>query len=774
MLLLGLSACGNANGDLPKGGKSTEIVEELAPEYSYVAEYFSISENFDFYNPVFQGDNVFAQIDDYDEENGEYRSKLIKAQLRENTLSEKQDFVFFASDRSIDRYCLDEQGNVIVLLQIRPEISEDTVYDELFYENYYKSIRYLLTKYDSQGRNLFEEDVTDYLQGGDYLYISFMETDAKGNCCVMAEGVGAVLFAEDGAFITTLPMQNHIQGMGRAKDGNLYCSSMESDLNKSKCVLRRIDVEQKCFGEALNGFQNLNGNNCVFQKGMDGDILFYDQDAVYEYSLEKQETVKLLTWMDCDIDGSSVNLVSQGKDGRLYVLMYLWNGEGMEIAALHKTRSQELAKRENITLGVILSDSDLSRELVEFNKKSEKYHVSVKTYLDMNDWNENSYQDALERLNSDIVSGNGPDIIALDGLDIGKLVKKGVIEDLTPYLKKSDLIDEKDIFKTLLEGATFDGVLAYIPGRFSLSTLVAKQSLVGDRESWTCKDMMKLAEEYPNAKLLQYADKEQILDLMMRLGKDHFIDSEKMECHFDSEEFKEVLEFANSFPDEMEYSERLVPNLLKDNSLLVTDAYIYDFEEVQTIFAYFDGEPVNFIGYPSYEGGNGCIINITDRYGISAKAADKEGAWSVLEELYLGSMEDTDSYFWGFPASMSKYEEMKKKALEVAYVYEEDGSIMLDENGNPVYENGGSYTMVGDDGEEWKYAYHPIQPEEIGIVEDLLKDAKVENQSMDEEINKIIWEEAQAYFQNYKSVQEVADIIQNRINLFLKENDGRM
>ena len=95
------------------------------------------------------------------------------------------------------------------------------------------------------------------------------------------------------------------------------------------------------------------------------------------------------------------------------------------------------------------------------------------------------------------------------------------------------------------------------------------QELQGSWEAITLEDMMKLQEAYPKAELLQGATKDLIMQMMLMLDKEAFIDAEKNECHFDSQQFKNLLKFANKFPKEYDYTNgyQLPPLLLKDNRL---------------------------------------------------------------------------------------------------------------------------------------------------------------------------------------------------------------
>ena len=209
---------------------------------------------------------------------------------------------------------------------------------------------------------------------------------------------------------------------------------------------------------------------------------------------------------------------------------------------------------------------------------------------------------------------------------------------------------------------------------------------------------------------------------------------------------------------------------------MVTYADIYDFSDVQSILAYFGEEKVNFIGYPTYGEGNGCIIVPGDSYGLFTGSSCKDGAFSVLEFLLSSDSED-EWRSWGFSSFISRYEKQKEEALQVEYVYDENGEIMLDDEGNPIYEGGSGYTMMGDNGEEWSYEYRPIKAEEVELVERMMNDAIMRDgnaaygSGSENALSQIINEEAGAYLKGSKSLEEVASIIQNRVNLYLKENE---
>ncbi len=89
---------------------------------------------------------------------------------------------------------------------------------------------------------------------------------------------------------------------------------------------------------------------------------------------------------------------------------------------------------------------------------------------------------------------------------------------------------------------------------------------------------------------------------------------------------------------------------------------------------------------------------------------------------------------------------------------------MLDSDGNPI-PHGDKEVMLDDD--EWLTLHTPTEEEEQ-FVRGLIESAS-KVQGTNSKIAEMILEEAQPFFQGQKSVEEVADIIQSRVQLYMDE-----
>lgn len=169
-----------------------------------------------------------------------------------------------------------------------------------------------------------------------------------------------------------------------------------------------------------------------------------DGTRLWKYDLETEETEEILTWTDCDINGSYVQMIQPMEDGRIAVYSENWSDNTKEVAYLTKTEAAKVTEKKIITLATMFSDQNIQQAVVNFNKRSDTYKVKIVTYFDEStEWTETKYQDAMAALNNAITSSNCPDIIDLSYGNVNSYVSKGLLADLTPYLENSSVKKEE-------------------------------------------------------------------------------------------------------------------------------------------------------------------------------------------------------------------------------------------------------------------------------------------------------------------------------------------
>ncbi len=334
----------------------------------------------------------------------------------------------------------------------------------------------------------------------------------------------------------------------------------------------------------------------------------------------------------------------------------------------------------------------------------------------------------------------------------------GAIEDLAPYLDKDDTIAREDYVESALRAYERDGKLYAVMPYYGVEMLVGKISEIGEEKAWTVEDFMELLASKDNGvKLLSGADKSSILWVMCTMNQGLFINKESGECSFEGEEFKKILEFANRFPNEA--SDDTTLDDLRNGRTLLDRGRITSVTQYQ-MYEFMFGGPVNLIGYPAFgESGLSFFSNGTT-VAMGSGSENKEGVWEFIRfNVTKERQENVGSPNGGFP--------ILKSALEKQFEKDMEPNNMDDGNGGQKEIPRSTWTSsMG--GETFSVDVYAATQEQVDRMREMIETAQ-SGENMEEEVLNIILEEAAGYFEGHKSVEDVASVVQNRVQLYLNE-----
>ncbi|MCM1024531.1 MAG: extracellular solute-binding protein [Prevotella sp.] len=418
-----------------------------------------------------------------------------------------------------------------------------------------------------------------------------------------------------------------------------------------------------------------------------------------------------------------------------------------------------------ISVYTLYIDDGLTKDINDFNKKSAEYHAEVTVY------GEDFPDNPLTHLNNDIIAGKVPDVVILHPLmPVDSYISKGFLADLYGFMESDETVSRSDFLESVLKAYEINGCLYEIVPSFKLNTLAGKASLTGNSSGWTAEEFIGFADENPGKNIIggEYTvsiTAEEFFSSVTNLCRENFIDRKTGKCSFNSEAFAELMEFSGSFPSEVDL-EQMEANSnnywsdfyesYRDGGTLLKACSIGNFDDIRVMEKSVFTTPVALKGYPEVKG-NGAVLNSHFELAVSTKAANSEGAWEFLKfflsEEYQEQYAKTDSEY--FPVKVSAVEKAAEASKELPF-YE-------DENGRKIYEQ--------------KTVWNGITAVNVGVnsdgdiqrVLDFINGAESISRK-DNGINSIIEEEAATYFSGQKSAEEVAGIIQNRVNNYIKEN----
>lgn len=634
---------------------------------------------------------------------------------------------------------------VIVITRQSPVIDEETA-SEADWRKWYLECSYVMKKIAEDGKEVFSVDITGYILSDTKApYLQHAFADGEGRL-FLTNGISRVwIFDGDGRYLHDIKLQENlllgkylkfgILGDGRAVIGT------DADEGRSMNFVA-YNVEKKDFTEVYTNLPlSLWGTEIV--KGPNGGTLCYERQTVYEYDCETQTYGKILNWDECGIEGEYVRYAAALQNGDIIILYDDGNGQ-REWILLKRTEVGENDKTI-LTLARIPQDYEkfqpweLESEVIKFNLENETYRIEVK-----------EYQDA-EAFYYDILTGNVPDMFDPEGINMRLLAAKGVIEDMNPYLENSSIMKREDLFESVLNAYTINGILCSIPTGFWIETLFGKSSEVGEQTGWTVEEMLALVEEHEDKSLFAYEDREQILYFFIKYSSDAYVDWENGKCYFDSEEFCNILELASRYGEYeggVSESEALSEGKALLCRYLITEPS--DWQILEQVF----GGPVTAVGFPGKEGTT--VVMGIDEICICAGSTNKEGAWCFVESLLAGGWSGSN-----LPIRRSDYDVMIKDAIKPQYLCDEAGNVIYDERGIPVVAIGFW--------ESWEYMTYAATEEEIDSLTGLID--RVDGiMDFDSQLYQIILEEAAPFFEGQKTAKEAAEIIQGRAEVFVKES----
>lgn len=760
VMSLSMAAC----GDTEEEQQQTQV-----DTYVYVPEFIDLNqsqgeEEQDFSDPQLRGDDLYFRSYFWNEETGESGYRYYRRNLQSGETTElpiRLEIEGVDNIWPMGGLLFDEEGNINIL-------ADANIMDE---EGMSSKEAYWMFRFDSEGNEIFRQDITQALtlEGAESSYVQQSVIDKEGRLFASVSSGG---METSNAFIVVLDKEGNtlaqidagsdwVNSIGMADDGRVLITRYNNNGGGLECV--EVDVAGKTLGNSHSGMPSTNGNGSL-NPAPGGGLLVNDGSKLWKYDLNTDTAEEILTWTDCDINGTYVQMIQTLEDGRIAVYSENWSNGTREMAYLTRKESSQVAQKQIITIATMWSSQDLQEAVVNFNKSSDTYKARIITYYDEStEWTESKYQDAVTALNAAITSSNCPDIIDLSYGNVDSYVSKGLLVDLAPYLEKSS-VKREELIESVLQAYTYGDTLVSIPTDFSINTIMGRTSQLGDRTSWTIRDIMDFAAQYPEAKLFNYSSKDLMLNTCLQYSSGAFIDYSTGKCSFDSQEFLDILEFCNTFETEASWDSEgdSFPKKISDGRILLNDVNLYDLEEMQMYCLMFN-EPVTFIGYPTVDGSNGNRISGENCYAITTKCSDPDGAWTFIESL----LQYEPMPEWGrnrFSIRKDMLEEGFEKAMTDEVVLDENGEPALDENGEVIIN---PKTTWGYD--DWSVEIYAATPEQVQMVRDLIDNATAATNS-DQTILSIISEEAAPYFEGQKSAQEVADVIQSRVQTYVSEN----
>ena len=418
----------------------------------------------------------------------------------------------------------------------------------------------------------------------------------------------------------------------------------------------------------------------------------------------------LISWAAISLDGSDVVSMARSAEKTIACV----SAESC-ILTLVKTETKEVEK-EVITIGALKGFSrNLEKYVAFFNNHNQEYYATIR------------YYDEPTLMTAELISGGSLDVIELGGIETPITGKYFV--NMSEKLLSDENYDSDMILDGLYQAMCMDGALVSLSDSFDIETVVGRPQDVGNASGWTIREMKNMTSQKGEGYTIfpEWLTSEELMLWVCNISLGQFVNWDHLTCDFANDSFIEYLNLCKSAPKEFNDSAYTGDF---DEHVLLTIQSMQSFDWLDTMARSYGHTGYTYIGFPNDDNNNGSFFTAAGNavtFAIPQNTRKEEAAWQFVRELLSNEWQGTVD---GFPVTKEPFEERVAEALsrEDLELTDEDISKFLE----------------------------LINATEVFIHNDI-------------RIIEIILEEAQSYFEDVKSADDVTGIINSRVKLYLEE-----
>lgn len=369
------------------------------------------------------------------------------------------------------------------------------------------------------------------------VYVSAVKVDEDGNIYVAdaleqkilmygPEGGAKIRSFESGSLEGTLSMMMDVKGkqllvMNSSGDGFL-CYDTESG---------EVTAETKFTDGITSGILTL---------GNDNDIYYVDTKGIHHMTLGGTVSENLV-----DGNSSSLGIPDQsfqqfflGEKSDYYVFTSSSDTSGSEYK-LYEYSYDKNAKAipdDIFTIYGLTESKTVRQAIAGFQQDHADIGIEYKT----GNAGEGTAtkEDSIRALNTELLGGNGADIIMLDGLPVQSYIEKGVLDDLSKIVKDSGLLSN------IVKSYEQDGKIYQIPARYGIPIMAGDQEKVKALES--AETLKSYIEHNPDAKIFDGESTENMMRLLIDINYESLVDKN---FKIQTAELASLMELAKQLAD---------------------------------------------------------------------------------------------------------------------------------------------------------------------------------------------------------------------------------
>ena len=354
-----------------------------------------------------------------------------------------------------------------------------------------------------------------------------------------------------------------------------------------------------------------------------------------------------------------------------------------------------------------------------------------------------------DELAVDLINGEGPDII-LDAAALGQLNNENYLTDLSSYVKD---LSSDEYFTNIIDASYTGDKLYQIPLAFCVNGIQTSSDNAGaSGVGFTLDEYVDFVDDACNGTDPIASGQNMYFLTLFNENSTKFIKDGKVD--FTGEEFAALAEYCkdnapeksaswSESNDDMSYG-----MYYEETTYAAMDVSSYSLGGYLDNLTYIEGRGDAILGYPSVDGQGPSAAPLFSA-AISSSTVSVDGCWDFIKTLLSEEIQETIANNGYNPVNRAAFDSVSDKAIDYY---------------NDMYSDEYFYGVgVGEPSTPDKFS-----DEDVDAYKKIVESVTTVNTS-DASISKIISEEMPAYFSGQKDLDEVVEIMQDRVQKVLDE-----
>ena len=286
-----------------------------------------------------------------------------------------------------------------------------------------------------------------------------------------------------------------------------YDAIIEYDITTGKEKGNLKALEKEVLGESSNYYPTF------INSGSKDTLYYYTTLGLYAYDMKSEKSNMIIDSGISTFGDSESQLMGLIEKGEKNFLAIFSDWENGGISVINYTYNPDIPSvpENQLVVYSLLENNAIRQAISSYAKEHPDTYVKYEIGLNYGDGVTQS--DALKTLNTEIMAGNGPDVVILDGLTAESYIEKGLLEDMSDII--NPLVEDGTIFKNIADAYTNDGKIYQIPTSFKYPILLGNKedvdsvsdlnSLVELTKKLSTQTDKRIFDNYFNAKSLVYS-----------------------------------------------------------------------------------------------------------------------------------------------------------------------------------------------------------------------------------------------------------------------------